>query len=83
MTKNLQNLCTLFDATDIDYNIIAENEISVEAMALGLEHKDPQFITDETLDEGIWLGENYIHICENPQGAFSITIAIEMPSHVI
>lgn len=80
MTKNLQNLCALFDATDIDYNIIAENEISVESMALGLEHKDPQLIiTNESLDEGIWLGDEYIHICENSQGTFSIIITTEMP----
>ena len=80
-TKNLQNLCALLKATDIDYNIIAENEISIEAMALGLEHQDPQFTTtNKNLDEGEWMGEDYyIHIHENSQGLFGITILTEIP----
>jgi hypothetical protein len=74
MTKNLKTLCDLFDNTDIDYKIIADNEISVEVLSLGLERKNPQNATDEDLDEGLWLGNEYIHICESSLGLFSITV---------
>lgn len=76
MTKNLTVLCDLFDKTEIDYEIIAENEISVETMALGLEYKNPQFATDQDLDnEGLWEGETYVHIIENHLGLFTMVTA--------
>ena len=77
MTKNLQALCDLFDKTEIDYEVIAENEISIEIMALGLELKNPQFATDKDLDEGLWEGEEYVHIIENHLGLFTIVAAKE------
>lgn len=78
MTKNIQTLCDLFDETGINYEVVADNEISIEALALGLEHKNPQFATDVDLDEGIWQGEGYIHISEVPLGMLSISIANEV-----
>ena len=77
MTKNLQTLCDLFDKTEINYEVLAENEISVETMALSLELKNPQFATDEDLDEGLWEGEEYVHIIENHLGLFTIVTAKE------
>ena len=78
MTKKIQALCDLFDETGIDYEVVADNEISVEALALGLEHQNPQFATDADLDKGIWQGEGYIHFCEAPLGMLSISIANEV-----
>ena len=78
MTKNIQTLCDLFDKTDINYEVVADNEISVEALALGLEHQNPQFVTNADLDKGIWQGESYIHICEAPLGMLSISVVNEV-----
>ena len=78
MTKNIQTLCDLFNKTKINYEVIADNEISVEALALGLEHQNPQFATEADLDKGIWQGESYIHICEAPLGMFSISVVNEV-----
>ena len=77
MTKNLQTLCNLFDKTEIDYEIIAENQISVETMAIDLECKNPQFATDKDLDKGLWEGEAYVHIIENHLGLFTMVTAKE------
>ena len=77
MTKNLQTLCDLFDKTNIDYEIVAENQISVEIMALELEHKNPQFATNKDLDEALWGFEEYVHIFENSLGEFEIIVARE------
>ena len=77
MTKNLHTLCCLLIKTDIDYTVISDNEISIEAMALRLigAKDNPKIIQtagNPMEEDTLWEGESYLHITEEKDGSFSL-----------
>lgn len=78
MTKNLNTLCCLLTSTNIDYTIISANEISIEAVALSiipaLNAETISANSPEVERTALWDTEHYLHITEDKNGEFSLTI---------